>query len=205
LLRALQRAPQDPWHQEGLANLYEALGDLKRAVGAHRKVHEFLPHDFCCNLQLGRLLGKVGQPAEGEPLLRQATRQRPGFPDVWAELGSVQMAPGKYAPALEAYERAAKLKPREASYVSSVALALAKVDRHAQAITTYRRVIQIRPEFQETHFELAGELVANNQLEEAAREYAEAIRLNPRHAVSHINFVRRAVSTKPFGGGHPTI
>jgi tetratricopeptide (TPR) repeat protein len=188
LLRAIQRAPQDHFLHEGLANLYEALGDLKRAVGAYRKVHELLPHDYYASLQLGRLLGKVGQPAEGEPLLRQAARQRPSILDVWSELGNACMAQKEYSQALGAYERAAKIQPREASYIALVASALAKLDRHAEAIATYRRAIQMRPEFQEAHFDLAGELVADNQLEEAAREYTEATRLDPRHTVSRINF-----------------
>jgi len=186
LLRAIQRAPQDHWLHEGLANLYEALGDLKRAVEAYRKVHELWPHDYYASLQLGRLLGQVGQPAEGEPLLRQAARQRPSMPEVWSELGNSCMAQKKYARALEAYERAEKLKPREASYVSSVALALARLNRRAEAIATYRRAIQLGPDFWGAHFELAGELVAENQLEEAAREYAEAIRLNPNDADAYL-------------------
>jgi len=187
LLRAIQRAPQDHWLHEGLASLYEAVGDLKRAAGAYRKVHELLPQDFYGNLQLGRFLGKVGQPAEGEPLLRQAARQRPSMPDAWVELGNACMAQAKYAPALEAFERASKVRPREASYVSSVAAALAKLNRHAEAITTYRRAIEMKPDFWEPHIGLAGELVAGNQLAEAAREYVEVIRLNPGHVVSRIN------------------
>jgi tetratricopeptide (TPR) repeat protein len=187
LLRAIQRAPQDPYLHAGLANLYEALGDLKRAVGAYQKMVDLLPHDFYGKLQLGRLQGELGRPAEGEPLLQQAARQRPSIPDVWTELGNVCMAQKKYAQALEAYQRAALRKPREASYVSCVALALAKLNRRAEAIATYRRAIQMRSDFWEAHFELAGELVADHQLEEAAREYTEAIRLNSRHAVSRIN------------------
>lgn len=187
LVDAIQRAPQDHFLHEGLANLYEALGDRKRAVAAYQKLLDLLPHDFYCKLQLGRLHGELGQPAEGEPLLLQASRQRPSIPEVWTELGDVQMAQQKYAAALESYTRAIKLRPQEPGYLCSQANALARLNRSADAIATYRRAIQLRGDISDTHFELAGLLAADNQLAESAREYTEAIRLNPHHAVSRIN------------------
>jgi tetratricopeptide (TPR) repeat protein len=165
----------------------ESLGDRPQAAKAYQRLHELVPHDFYCNLQLGRLLGELGRLSEGEKLLLQAASQRPGVPDVWKELGDVSMAQNKYPQALEAYERAVKFQPREASHLSYLALALAKLNRHAEAIAAYRRAIQMRPEFWEAHFGLAGELAADNQVAEAMREYMEAIRLNPGHAVSRIN------------------
>ena len=187
LMRAIQRAPRDHWLYENLAGLYEAVGDLKRAAGAYRKIHELLPPDFYGNLQLGRFLGRTGQSAEGEPLLREAARQRPYVPDSWVELGNACLAQAKYASALEAYERAATLRPREASYVASMGAALIKLNRREEGIAAYRRAIGMRPEAFESHFELATELVAGNNLDEAAREYEEAIRLDPGHLVSRIN------------------
>jgi len=187
LVDAIQRAPTDRFLHEGLANLYEVLGDLKRAVAEYRKVLEMLPHDFYSKQQLGRLLGELGQPAEGEVLLLRAVNQRPSLPDVWNELGDICMMQKKYAQALNAYERAAELQPREASYVSRMALALSKMNRRSDAIAAYRRAIKIQPDYQDAHFELAGTLAADNQLEEAAREYTEAIRLDPNHTVSRIN------------------
>ncbi len=187
LVDAIQRAPQDHYLHEGLANLYEALGDRKRALGAYQKLLDLLPHDFYCKLQLGRLHGELGQPAEGEPLLQEAAQQRPSIPEVWAELGDVQMAQKKYAAALASYNRAIALRPQEPSYLCSQANALTKLNRSPEAIATYRRAIRIQPELANAHFELAGLLAADNQVTESMREYAEAVRLNPRHAVSRIN------------------
>lgn len=188
LVNAIQRAPNDTFLQEGFANFLEAVGDRRQAAGAYRKVLELLPHDFYAKLQLGRLHGELGQPAEGEPLLREAARQRPTVPDVWAELGNVQMAQQKYADALESYSQGLNLRPLDAGYLCFQANALAKLGRTAEAMAIYRRAIQINPALSAAHFELAGLLAAQNQLVEAAREYTEAIRLNPTHAVSRINF-----------------
>lgn len=187
LLRALQRAPQDHFLHEGLANLYEALGDVKRAAGEYQKMLELLPHDFYGKLQLGRLQGELGRPAEGEPWLRQAARQRPSVPEVWAELGDAQMAQKNYSGALDSYTQGIKLRPQDAGYLCYQAKAFARLNRSREAIAAYRRAIQLRADVSDVHFELAGLLAGDNEVVEALREYAEAIRLDPRHAVSRIN------------------
>lgn len=188
LVDAIQRAPHDAFLQEGFANFLEAVGDRRQAAGAYRKVLELLPHDYYARLQLGRLQGELGQPADGEPLLREAARQRPSVPDAWAELGNVQMAQQKYAAALESYSTAIERRPSDARYLCFQANALARLGRNAEAMTTYRRALQINSGLSEAHFELAGLLAAENELVEAAREYTEALRLNPGHANTRINF-----------------
>jgi tetratricopeptide (TPR) repeat protein len=187
LVDAIQRAPRDPFLYDGLANLYEALGDRKRAADAYRKTLELLPYDFYSKLQLGRLYGELGQPAEGEPLLQQAARQRPTIPEVWTELGKVQMTQKKYAVALESYTQAIKLRPQDAASICCQANALSMLNRPLEAIALYQRAIQIQPDLSQAHFELAGLYAADNRMAEASSEYTEAIRLDPRHAVSRIN------------------
>lgn len=187
LVNTIQRAPRDPFLHEGFANFLEAAGDRRQAAGAYQKMLELLPHDFYGKLQLGRLHGELGEPAKGEPLLQQASRQRPSVPDVWAELGDVQMAQKKYVAALDSYTQGLKLRPQDGGYMCYRANALAKLNRRPEAIEIYRQAIQLRPDMPEAHFELAGLLALDNQVAEALREYAEAIRLNPRHAVSRIN------------------
>jgi tetratricopeptide (TPR) repeat protein len=188
LLKAIQRASQDPNLHEGLANLYEALGDLKRAIEAYRTKRDLLPHDYYCNLQLGRLLGETGQHAEGEAMLRPLSVQRPGVPDVWVELGAVCLAQKKYAEAIEHYKRASRLRPQDTTCDYYIGSALAQLGRRAEAIEAFRRGLQSNPNMWAAHFELAGQLAAENRVDEALHEYAEAVRLNPSHAVSRVNY-----------------
>lgn len=185
---AINQSPRDHFLYEAMANFLESLGDRQQATKVYRKLLELLPHDFYGNLQLGRLLVDLGQSVEAEKLLRRAATQRPGIPDAWVELGDACMAQKKYSQALEAYERAAKFRPHEASYVSCVAMSLARLNRRTEAIAAFRRAIELRPDSWETRFELATELASDNQVAEALREYSDVIRLNPNHTVSHINF-----------------
>ena len=187
LAAALQRAPEDGYLYEGSANFYEALQDWPAAMAAYRRLLDLVPDDFYACLQLGRILGDQGQPAEGEPLLEQAARLRPSLPDAWYELGNVQTAESKFVPALECMERAARLRPQEVSYIWYAGRLLGKLNRHGEAIEHFRRALKMSPDDWEAHFGLAGELVAVNQPDEAVREYAAAVNLNPRHVPSHLN------------------
>jgi tetratricopeptide (TPR) repeat protein len=184
---AIKQAPADVYLYEGLANFFEATKDPQDAIAAYRQASELMPGHFYACLQLGRLLGEQGQPAQGEPLLEKAAALRPSLPDAWFELGNVLAAQQKFAPALACMERAARLRPQDASYVCATGQMLAKLHRQPEAIAAYQRAIQMGPDFWQAHFELANELVTANQPEAAMREYSEVLKINPRHVPSHLN------------------
>jgi len=186
LIAALARAPSDKYLYEGLANFCEASHDWPGALAAYRRMTELMPADFYACLQLGRLLGEQGQPAEGEPFLEEAAHLRPSLPTGWLELGSVMLAREKYAAALDCLKHAMQLRPQDPSYVCSAGRMLVKLNRHAEAMADFRRSIQLDPGYWQAHFELADELNAANQPEEAAREYTAVLNINPRHVPSHI-------------------
>ncbi|MCX6929619.1 MAG: tetratricopeptide repeat protein, partial [Verrucomicrobia bacterium] len=183
----IQASPEDPFLYEGLANFLEAIGEVKGAIAAYRKLNGLLPHGFYSCLQLGRLLGEEGQPEEAQSLLEDATRLRPSLPEGWYELGIVLAAQEKFGLALECMQRAERLRPQDAANVCYTGKVLAKLHRRPEAIERYRRAILLRPEYWEARFELASELAAANQVNEAIREYAEVLKLNPRHALTHVN------------------
>lgn len=187
LLAAVARSPGDVYLYEGLANFLEENHDQPGAIAAYRQAVEIMPDDFYDSLELGRLLGEAGQPEQGEPYLQLAIQLRPSLPEGWLDLGNVLTAEQKYAPALGCMERAAALRPQEASYVCLAAQLLGKLGRHAEAIAEYRRAIRLGPDDWQTHFELAGELVAANQAGDAIGEYQEVLKLDPSQVTSQIN------------------
>jgi tetratricopeptide (TPR) repeat protein len=184
---ALQQAPADNFLYEGLANFLEAIKDPQGAVAAYRKVCELVPEHFYANLQLGRLLGEQGQPAEGEPFLEEAAHLHPSLPEGWFELGTVLANQSKFATALECMERAMRLRPEDPSFIFSTGKILAGLNRHPEAMEYFRRTIQLNPKYWQAHFELANELASADQSEAAANEYAEVLKINPGHVNSHLN------------------
>jgi tetratricopeptide (TPR) repeat protein len=184
---AIQRAPQDNYLYEGLANFLESTKDYPGAIAAYRQVEELTTAHFYALLQAGRLLAGQGQPAEGETSLLQAAQLRPCLPDVWFEVGRVQAMQSKDAAALDSMERASRLRPQDSSYICSEAQILSKLNRHEEAVAKYRQAVRVSPDYWEAHFELAGELVKINAFQEALQEYSTVTRINPRHVPSHLN------------------
>jgi tetratricopeptide (TPR) repeat protein len=184
---ALRRAPEDVWLYEGAANVLEATRHNDQAVAAYREVLQRLPHDFYSNLQIGRLLGEQGSPAEGQVFLEVAARLRPSLPDAWHELATVLAAQNKFSTALECAARATQLRPQDPAYLCYRGKILARLERRVEAIADYRRAIELRPGFWEARFELGNELARDNQVNAAAQEFAEVLRLNPRHALTRVN------------------
>jgi tetratricopeptide (TPR) repeat protein len=183
----IQASPEDSFLHEGFANFLEAIKDPRGAAAAYRRAFELMPDDFYNSLQLGRLLGELGSPAEGEPFLRNAVRLRPSISDGWHELGLVLAAQEKFSSALKCMQRAEQLRPQDPANVCYTGKMLAQLGRRAEAIEKYQRAIQMRPAYWEARFELANELAFQNQLDDAMRQYVEVLKLNPRHATAQVN------------------
>ena len=186
-IAAVARLPANNFLRENYANFLESSGDNSRALAEYLKISELLPHDFYGCLQAGRLLNEAGRLVEAEPLLRRAAAQRSLLPEPWFELGKLVMAKGNSAEALECFERAAKMRPSDGSYLAHKARALSNLNRHAEAIQVYRDALNLSGARWEGYFELAGELAATGEVAESIKAYQEAVRLNPRHAVARVN------------------
>jgi len=187
LNEAIRRAPEDTFLYEGAANTLEATGHQDQAVAAYRELLKRLPEDFYANLQIGRLLGERGKPAEAQQYLERAAHLRPSLPDGWHELGAVLVAQEKYSAALECTGHALAIRPDDSGNLFYQGKILAKLKRRAEAIERFRQAIRLQPDLWEARFELGSELALDNQVDASIREYQEVIKLNPRHAVTRIN------------------
>jgi len=183
---ALARLPADRYLHLGLANFCEANHDPQGALAACRQGADLMPADYDIDVELGRLLGEQGQPAEGEPILEAAAHLRPSVPSAWLDLVPILLAQQKYASALDCQECAIRLRPRDPSCVCLAGRIRALLNQHAAAMADFRRSIQLDPDYWPAHFGLADELFAAAQLDEAAREYASALKINPGHVPGHI-------------------
>ncbi len=92
-------------------------------------------------LQLSRAI-----PAEeGLRLLEDAARQHPNDPDIPAEAGRIALQAGNPGQALEAFGRAAALRPRDAQAVNNIGVALSMLGQKAAAEVQFRRALQMEP------------------------------------------------------------
>ncbi len=94
---------------------------------------------------MGMLLGKKGEYAEAERLLRAAVALRPGNDAAHVNLGNVLVVRQDFAGAEREYRTAMEANPRNAGALVSLALLLTRTQRNDEATMLLRRVLEIDP------------------------------------------------------------
>jgi hypothetical protein len=186
-LEAIQRAPEDFPMRENYANYLEAIGDWKEAAAQWRVSRELIPHDFLPFFQLGRMLEHLGQYAEAKSSLERAVSIRPSLAEGWFELGKLRATDDELPPALDAFDRACRLRSRDPIYCSYKATILSKLSRSAEALKLHAEATKLAPGNWEVHNAFADELANAGRSVEAAAEYETVTRLRPDFALAHLN------------------
>jgi len=196
-LGALKRAPRDHFLYENFAAFLTATGDFDGATAQWQQIHELIPQDFTVFSRIGGLLARQGKWAEAQSCFLQAVTSYPAFGPGWVGLGETHAAQGKPALALEEYERARRLDPKEARTHYYIGSALSTLNRSTEAIQSFREAVRLEPDYWEAHFALGAELGSHENIPEARSEFEEVVRLNPEYADAHLNL---AVALMQQGG-----
>lgn len=128
---------------------------------------------------------QAGAYLEAETRALELAAQYPNVGLVWKFLAISREIQGK--PALDAWQRAAKLLPGDAESLYNLANVLGVGGRWEEAQAGYRRALQVNPEFAVAHFGLAAALRQLGQLEAAAASYRRGLQLQPAMAGAHTN------------------
>ncbi|MBB6252191.1 tetratricopeptide repeat protein [Nitrospirillum iridis] len=130
------------------------------------------------------LLRDQGQPDAAIPVHQQAlaTLRDGGLapaPDLWNSLGVSQLAAGRVADAVAAFQAAVDADPRYGEALSNLGNALKAAKRLDEAVDSYRRALALFPRVAEIHTNLGTALAELSRPTEALAAYEEAVRLNP--------------------------
>jgi len=71
----------------------------------------------------------------------------PSNPELLAQYGEIALNIGQDRQALDAFERAIKLRPEEASYHYHAGLAHRRLKHYSRAIEQYRRAVGLQPNY----------------------------------------------------------
>jgi serine/threonine-protein kinase len=124
---ALARRPDEVALLDGLGKLLERQERLVEAIGCYRAARA---REKGLGISLGRALGKAGQWAEGEAVLRDLVRQQPKNPEMFYYLGRALNDQGKSVKAEAACRKAIDLKPDFAEALVSLGVALNDQGKH---------------------------------------------------------------------------
>jgi predicted TPR repeat methyltransferase len=131
-------------------------------------------------VRLARLLHRVGRVGEAIPLMLQAAQIEP-TPAVFNDLGSLHLAAGDSASAIDAYEAALRLDSKYLLARSNLADVLLETGRIHEAIDSYREVLARDPTSVDAQVGLAIAALRSGQIAVAISACEAALAVQPGH------------------------
>jgi len=195
----LQKATiESPNDYRAWFNLGYVLSETDRepqAIEAYRKAVAAKPDVFESNLNLGVLLARAGQNDEAEKYLLAASTLKPSASAdealyrVWVTMGRVREQANP-AGAVEAYEKAAALKPNNAEPVFSAGSVLERMQDFPAAEARYRRALELNPKSSDALAGLANVYMAQKKLPDAEQALRQYLAADPKNAAAHLQLAR---------------
>ena len=172
-----------------LGFVYNALGQTEQSIGAYEKSIAAKPDVFESNLNLGLMLAKADQP-DAEKYLRAATKLKPAdHPEqnqsqAWVALAHV-LESDQPEEALNAYDHAAKLQPKDPEPHLAAASLLFRRNKYSDAEQQYRQVLAIDPKSADALIGISSIYARGNRLTEAADTLRQLVNVRPDYAPAH--------------------
>jgi tetratricopeptide (TPR) repeat protein len=149
---------RDPAHVEALCGLAACSLEADRAPDAERLLRHALKQ--CTHLPLvyrglAPALMQLGELEAAEAASAYLTRIEPHSPHTWVTVAAVAIRLMRHERALEAYERAAALKPQELGLRLSVGHVQKTLGRRPESEASYKAVLRLDPGRAEAYWSLA--------------------------------------------------
>lgn len=106
---------------------------------------------------------------------------------VYVTLGRIHNSAGHYDVAMEEFERALKLVPRDPDAIQGMAQTYQLLGRNQEAETMFRRASALRPDSWEGYFRLGNFYYRENRFREAESQYRRVLELAPDNANAYTN------------------
>jgi tetratricopeptide (TPR) repeat protein len=177
-----------------LGFVYNGLGNSTESIAAYRKSVAAKPDVFESNLNLGISLAKAGQ-ADAEQYLRAATTLKPtanvdeGHARAWLSLAAL-LETNKPDQAIEAYQRAAALTPKDPELHLSAGALLEKANRFADAEQEYKQALAIDPGSSQALIGLANIYTRGNRFLDAEQILGKIVALHPENLQARLELGR---------------
>ena len=202
LLTATEKNPKNYRAWFDLGFVYNTTNRTPEAIDAYRKSVEADPTVFESTLNLGLLLARAGDP-ESEKFLRDATKLKPtahaeqGWYRAWLSLGQV-LQKTKPTEALEAFQNAAKLNPKDAEPHLSAGLLLESQNQFTEAAKEYKLAGELDPKSNEALAGMVNAYSKLGQMPEAESALRKYLAVDNQNARAHIQLGRVLAAQKKY-------
>jgi len=183
----LQRQPNHPVAKKGLRKLQK---QRPRSQSGQAKTTDPAKDQMDAVINLYH----SGQMAKAEQSCRELLQSYPQSLVVINVFGAALQVQGKLQEAVQAFDKAIRLKPGFAEAYCNRGNALKElgqlesaVARYESAVANYDKAIRLKPDFAEAYYNRGNALKDLGQLEEAVTSYDKAIQLKPDFAMAHRN------------------
>ncbi len=164
--------------QHNLGMVYEARGEVDRAIAQYRKAVEIRPDLESSHFNLATMLARAGDLDGARRSFEEALRIRPDYAEASNNLGNVLMLQDEVAAAMDCYRKAIALDPGYASAHRNLGFAHGRAGDARAAATELRAALRLEPEDAST-MNLLAWLLATSP-DDALRDGTEAVRLAER-------------------------
>jgi tetratricopeptide (TPR) repeat protein len=194
LKKIVETSPNNYLAWFDLGFVYNVQGDAPQSIEAYRKSVAAKPDVFESNLNLGLMLAKAGQP-DSEKYLRAATTLKPtshveeGQARAWTSLGHV-LEPTNPSGAIDAYQKAAALQPKDPDPLLSAGALLEKQNQPGEAERAYKAALALAPDSSDAMTALANVYMRGKRFPEAQDVLRKLVALHPYDSAAQMQLGR---------------
>ncbi len=184
-LRSIELDPTKPQPHYNLGLAYEELQRWNPALEQFEIAAAINPELFYADFRAGRILDRLGHPAEAERWLRRALAIEPNYADTHGSLGVALAALGRPEQAIEEYRRSLALRPDQPEVEFNLGVVLAARGRIREAIERYAAAVRLDPKYAAAELNLGLCLGQVGRWPEAEQALRAAVRIEPESPEAH--------------------
>ena len=143
------------------------------------RAQEVNPTSLAASNQLGLYYSAHGEPERAIGCFEVGCRAHPNIAFVHYNYADVLSKNGALAPALQHYQRAVELDPRQADYWANYGLTLAKADHPREALAALGQAVKRNPNHADAYLNAGIVLERVGQIDEARKAFEQVLRLDP--------------------------
>ena len=180
--RARALRPGDPATLHTVAEALRTQGRSEQALATYRAALAIDPEFAPAHAGLGIALYQGQRYEAAVESMEQALALQPELPvagSLHLFMGRAWQELGQPAAAVEQYQRALRIDPRNPEALDHLAMARFGQQRYEEALALYRTLAEINPDNALTHSNLGATLYHLNRPEEALRSIERALALDP--------------------------
>ncbi|MCH2110243.1 MAG: zinc-ribbon domain-containing protein, partial [Polyangiaceae bacterium] len=164
------------------ARAKESIGETDQAIELYRQAIELgddIPELIEAYVALTRLLAQRGEEADADAILEEAAKRFPEHPEVSRALGELSASRGNYNQAIQHYDHALEIDPKNIGYIFQRGIALRQARRFDEATAAYDAVETESKDYPGLALERGNLYEASGRREEALAQYEGALAKAP--------------------------